>query len=489
MNHYNGNEPPETDAAGNIFSWIIVFVMMIAFLPIGLLLLFRQLRKQAKAQENQREYSGGYYSQTAQYSAHDPGAAAREAAARAAEAARKSGNAVRNVVRESGNAIRDVARESGNAVRNVAREAGAVVRETGAAARETGNTVRQTSPQYVDYRKQTVPGTYVNATTTHRPPPAPIIKPQKTKRRNRLEKKTGKFISTLMLLLSIPLFILGVTGIASSAQTFQSVGGGDWTGLILAASSLAGAFALFFSRNIRKRRYTRYKNYYAYAAGRDMAYIADIARAAGVSAKTVARDVQTMISNGYFAPGAYFDYELNSLVLNPEAAKAARQTARTASAERNPPPAPAQTQYNPHFEVINELRELKVSIADIIISEKVGHIEEVTAKIFRLIEEKPEKQAQMRRFDDYYLPTTLKLLHSYATLEKQGIKGENIMSAKENIGRILDTLATGFEQQLDQLFKLDALDIAADITVLENLMQQDGLTADKPELKVMESST
>jgi 5-bromo-4-chloroindolyl phosphate hydrolysis protein len=79
----------------------------------------------------------------------------------------------------------------------------------------------------------------------------------------------------------------------------------------------------------------------------------------------------------------------------------------------------------------------------------------------------------------YYLPTTLKLVRSYATLEKQGVKGENITSTKKSIGEILDTLSVGYEQQLDQLFKSDAIDIAADINVLENLMQQDGLTGEK----------
>ena len=81
---------------------------------------------------------------------------------------------------------------------------------------------------------------------------------------------------------------------------------------------------------------------------------------------------------------------------------------------------------------------------------------------------------------DYYLPTTLKLLRSYATLESQGIEGDNINSAKGDIGRILDTLSHGFEQQLDQLFKADALDISSDIDVLESMMEQDGLAGENP---------
>jgi hypothetical protein len=78
----------------------------------------------------------------------------------------------------------------------------------------------------------------------------------------------------------------------------------------------------------------------------------------------------------------------------------------------------------------------------------------------------------------YYLPTTLKLLHSYETLERQGVDGENITAAKQDIARVLDTLADGYEQQLDRLFRADKLDITSEINVLENMLKQDGLNTD-----------
>jgi hypothetical protein len=211
----------------------------------------------------------------------------------------------------------------------------------------------------------------------------------------------------------------------------------------------------------------------------------DIARATGRSPGKVARDVQIMINERYLGAGAYIDSELDSLVLSPGAADAVRRAARVS---QEPPVTAEEIPENQYMAIMMELRELNVSIADISISEKVDRIEAVTAKIFRIVEEDPSKLPQIRRFMSYYLPPTQKLLRSYALLEKQGITGENITAAKENIGRILDTLATGFEQQLDQLFRADAIDIAADIDVLENLMQQDGLTGEKPEMKTMESS-
>ena len=78
----------------------------------------------------------------------------------------------------------------------------------------------------------------------------------------------------------------------------------------------------------------------------------------------------------------------------------------------------------------------------------------------------------------YYLPTTLKLLRTYSSLERQGIEGDNIDAAKEDIERILDTLVKGFAGQLDRLFQNEVIDISTDIEVLETMMKRDDLTGE-----------
>ena len=90
---------------------------------------------------------------------------------------------------------------------------------------------------------------------------------------------------------------------------------------------------------------------------------------------------------------------------------------------------------------------------------------------------------QIRKFMNYYLPTTLKLLDSYALLEAQGIEGENITASKAEIERTMDTLIAGFEKQLDRLFSSQAMDITADVEVLEGMMAQDGLGDNKYTMK------
>lgn len=389
------------------------------------------------------------------------------------------GNATGSQTRSAGGSARQTARDVEKTVRNVIREVEATARELKS---EFSGIARNTRQPYTGEKKHAMTNAYNAAAWKISQESA---KKAKKKKLTPLEKKTGKFVSTMILLLSIALLILGVNTIIGSVRGFPVFGIGSLVQLSLGTLYIIGSVIAFCTRNIGVNRIARFKKYYAVISGRDIVPMPDIARATGRSPGKVARDVQIMINERYLGAGAYIDSELDSLVLSPGAADAVRRAARVS---QEPPVTAEEIPENQYMAIMMELRELNVSIADISISEKVDRIEAVTAKIFRIVEEDPSKLPQIRRFMSYYLPTTQKLLRSYALLEKQGITGENITAAKENIGRILDTLATGFEQQLDQLFRADAIDIAADIDVLENLMQQDGLTGEKPEMKTMESS-
>ena len=79
-------------------------------------------------------------------------------------------------------------------------------------------------------------------------------------------------------------------------------------------------------------------------------------------------------------------------------------------------------------------------------------------------------------FLSYYLPTTLKLLNSYAYFEDQGVHGENIDAGMRNIEETLDMLIDGYKTQFDKLFESEALDVTTDINVLEQMMKADGFT-------------
>ena len=125
-------------------------------------------------------------------------------------------------------------------------------------------------------------------------------------------------------------------------------------------------------------------------------------------------------------------------------------------------------------EYLKKLRAADDAIPDEALSECITRMERASADIFRYIADHPEKAPQIRKFMNYYLPTTLKLLNSYQRLSSQSVKGENITSTMFNIAGMMHTVADAFEKQLDALFSEEAMDISADITVFETLLKQEG---------------
>ena len=97
----------------------------------------------------------------------------------------------------------------------------------------------------------------------------------------------------------------------------------------------------------------------------------------------------------------------------------------------------------------------------------------------RLVESQPEKKSQAATFLTYYLPTTEKLLDSYAEFEETGVSGENLTQAKERIRRTMDNIVAGFEHQLDELYHADAMDIDSDIRVMETMLKRDQSSAEE----------
>lgn len=116
------------------------------------------------------------------------------------------------------------------------------------------------------------------------------------------------------------------------------------------------------------------------------------------------------------------------------------------------------------------MKRLDANIADPGISADIVRLEQVSARIFDEVRTHPEKLPQIRRFLDYYLPTTLKLLNAYDRMSGTGVSGENIDTTLAKVEGMMRTIVAAFEKQLDSLYGAEALDISTDITVLENMM-------------------
>ena len=128
---------------------------------------------------------------------------------------------------------------------------------------------------------------------------------------------------------------------------------------------------------------------------------------------------------------------------------------------------------------VEEMKRLDENIEDEKISQAIRELEQTSQAIFQQVREAPEKLPQIRRFMDYYLPTTLKLLNAYDRMSSVGVGGENIDSTKERVEAIMDTIVAAFDKQLDGLFGAEALDVSADITVLETMLAREGLAGDQ----------
>ena len=124
---------------------------------------------------------------------------------------------------------------------------------------------------------------------------------------------------------------------------------------------------------------------------------------------------------------------------------------------------------------VSEMKRLNDAILDPTISAQIDKMEDLTKKIIDHVARNPAKLPQIRRFMNYYLPTTLKLLNAYDRMDAAGVSGTNIDGTKGRIESMLDTICAAFEKQLDALFGDEALDISTDITVMEQMLAREGL--------------
>ena len=124
---------------------------------------------------------------------------------------------------------------------------------------------------------------------------------------------------------------------------------------------------------------------------------------------------------------------------------------------------------------VAEMLRLRDSIPDAPVRQKLDSIVAVTDKIFKNLLQYPENRKQVKRFADFYLPTTIKLLHSYDRFGQKGAWGDNITGTLGRIETALDSILESYGKFFDSLFEAQALDIETDIIVLKNMLKRENL--------------
>ena len=121
-----------------------------------------------------------------------------------------------------------------------------------------------------------------------------------------------------------------------------------------------------------------------------------------------------------------------------------------------------------------EMRRLRDSIPIESVQLKIDELVEITDKIFKKMLVEPSVYSQVKRFADFFLPTSVKLLNAYDRFGQSGVDGENITGTMERIDSALDMTLDSYKKFFDSLFENQALDIETDISVLETMLKRDG---------------
>lgn len=149
--------------------------------------------------------------------------------------------------------------------------------------------------------------------------------------------------------------------------------------------------------------------------------------------------------------------------------------------------AAAGTSYSPEVSAIlaegnralSAMGRLYMSIKDPEVRGKINEIMRITDKIAQDAISDPSDIPQIKKFMNYYLPTTIKLLNAYDRMSAQGIEGENLDKSMKSINDMLDTAIEAYKKRLDSLFANQALDIETDIQVMNTMLAREGLSGGK----------
>ena len=259
--------------------------------------------------------------------------------------------------------------------------------------------------------------------------------------------------------------VFAVAMLGSFAEALSAQSMHDFFSRIALLLGFCGAgVVMLYCGLLRARKSRRFRRYLTLIGKREVVTVATLAEAMPETQEKTLADLQEMLDEGVL-PRGYLDHAGERLVLTedglPEEA-----------------PAPVPPGMEREDAILREIREVNDAVQNPELSAQIDRVGEITGRIFACLRENPAKEAQLRSFLSYYLPTTLKILRAYAQMESQGVDGENIAAAKARIEGMMDKVVEGFEKQLDRLFQDDALDVTSDVAVLEQMLRKDGLSQD-----------
>ena len=253
-----------------------------------------------------------------------------------------------------------------------------------------------------------------------------------------------------------------VLGIVSSVLGLATAGFG-WMTACGAARMKAGR---------QMGQFADYADSVDYHKGLPVSMLADLTHQ---TKKKALKKLRSYIHKGWL--NAWLDDETETLYLTAEDYRAAKEKAAAAAVQ--PQPEKAETGDAPlnldtarRFAAVLEKEQQLMQDAQA--REELVAMHKTTTAICDWLEAHPESQPKTRRFAEYYIPTTLKLLHTYNDV--QGQQGENAETIRRDIAGILHTLNQAYENLYNNLLSDVAMDISSEIAALQGMLANDGLT-------------
>jgi len=140
---------------------------------------------------------------------------------------------------------------------------------------------------------------------------------------------------------------------------------------------------------------------------------------------------------------------------------------------------PAATGNSELDSTLNSIYENKKELVRLFDEIKSPKIKAPGKEILRILElistyvtENPAKVKELRQFVNYYLPTTVSFIATYADLELKPEKGENINATLAKIEETAANLVAVFKREYDDLFMDKAMDIEAEVAVMKALIKE-----------------
>lgn len=276
------------------------------------------------------------------------------------------------------------------------------------------------------------------------------------------------------------------------------ISGTGFFGMIFGGLVLAGGLTLLSMGTGKLTLMDRARRYAQVAGNKLYADISQISASTGTEAKKVLKHIKKLLNKGYYNQ-AYLDDDGQTLMLSDSVysqylstKKQMEQQRREKLAKEGEPEvmysAPGLSEeegleltqmMNEGEDAINRLHQLNDEIPGEIISQKLYRSEDLLKEIFSGLKRHPEQMKRMHKLMDYYLPTMMKLVEAYAEYDKVSVPGKEMLDAKSEIERTLDTINEAFEQLLNNLFRDSVWDITTDAQVLQTMLANEGLAKDK----------